>query len=692
MSGSRLMQPAMAAPGREEHKASRLVRLAAMRRCLWLQHLWSSEAPPDPHREALALLRDPTTQQAEARAFYASDSEASELSATIEAAEADLAEDEAWSTLRIAFGLSTAELHLLAVCVAAESDPDLRRVYGYLLDQASPADASLWLALRLFDWNEPTRLHPFSPIYRWRLAGPVENQAHPWSLAASWAVDPTVADFLRGVRRVDPTIAAAFENEEEDSGAGWPCLYQDVADAAVDFLGGLSNRPACRTEMELASQDGSGRRTLAAQIGSRLGRRTLAIDCRRLVPSDARPEEAEDRLARAVRTVALLRVLPFWKHADDLPAFAWQGLRGFSGLHFFGVRSALTVPPEPGVVRRRFELPALSRADRVDLWERLTGGEAPLPIQEWSLRPAEIVAAAQVAPLGAQAVVEACGQRLLRAPGELFQVLPCPYEWNDLVLAPAIEGHLKEFEVHASMRGAVYDEWGFARHCPLGQGVSALFAGPSGTGKTMAAQVLARSLGLQLYKVDLAGLLNKYVGETEKRIRVAFEQCDGSNAMLFFDEADALFGGRVQNRDAHSRFVNIEIDYLLQQMEQFDGLAILATNRKQEIDSAFFRRLRFVVDFVPPNPPERLRLWKHALPETSPRGEPLLEEIEWQALATKLNLTGAEIKAAAIGAAFLARKEGSRIGMRHVLAAVRRELTKQGQVLRPGEWEAQWRS
>jgi SpoVK/Ycf46/Vps4 family AAA+-type ATPase len=203
----------------------------------------------------------------------------------------------------------------------------------------------------------------------------------------------------------------------------------------------------------------------------------------------------------------------------------------------------------------------------------------------------------------------------------------------------------------------------------------------------MAAQVLARSLGMKLLRVDLAGVMNKYIGETEKRLKQVFDACERANVLLFFDEADALFGQRTQVKDAHDRFANIEIDYLLQRMEQFDGVAVLATNRKSDLDKAFVRRIRFMVEFAPPGPSERESLWRRALRANSPRGEKLLDDIDFDALAQKLNMTGAEIASAALSAAFLARSEQGHITMRHVLHAARREMGKQGIVMRVGEWE-----
>jgi SpoVK/Ycf46/Vps4 family AAA+-type ATPase len=265
---------------------------------------------------------------------------------------------------------------------------------------------------------------------------------------------------------------------------------------------------------------------------------------------------------------------------------------------------------------------------------------------------------------------------------DLLNILPCPYTWDDLVVAPDLSQTLHDFESQVRLRWEVYEEWGFSRLTHLGQGISALFGGPSGTGKTMAAQVLARSLDLTLYRVDLAGVVNKYIGETEKRLRDVFDACERSGGLLFFDEADALFGSRFQAKEAHDRFANIEIDYLLQRIEQFDGIAILATNRKNDLDTAFLRRLRFVCDFLPPGKPERLNLWRKALPASSPTGEDILGEIDFQGLADHIDLNGAQIKAIALGAAFLARSEGTKINMKHIELAAAREFGKQGLRLR----------
>jgi SpoVK/Ycf46/Vps4 family AAA+-type ATPase len=295
------------------------------------------------------------------------------------------------------------------------------------------------------------------------------------------------------------------------------------------------------------------------------------------------------------------------------------------------------------------------------------------------LTPAEIRLLANSAQGGA---VNFALRQAMQTHGELMQPLACPYTWDDLVVSQHLERTLKDFEAQVLLRWEVYEKWGFARLTHLGQGISALFGGPSGTGKTMAAQVLARSLGLELYRVDLAGVVNKYIGETEKRLRDVFDACERSGALLFFDEADALFGSRIQVKDSHDRFANIEIDYLLQRIEQFDGIAILATNRKNDLDAAFLRRLRFVVDFLNPDKRERRILWEKSLPACAPDGERITEDLDFDVLAEEMDLNGAQIKAISLGAAFLARGAGTRIGMEHIELSAHREFAKQGQMLR----------
>jgi SpoVK/Ycf46/Vps4 family AAA+-type ATPase len=253
---------------------------------------------------------------------------------------------------------------------------------------------------------------------------------------------------------------------------------------------------------------------------------------------------------------------------------------------------------------------------------------------------------------------------------DLAQRIDSAPAWDDLVLPEAQRQVLREIGAHVRQRAVVYERWGFAKRGARGLGISALFAGASGTGKTMAAEVLAHDLGLDLYRIDLSGVVSKYIGETEKNLRRLFDAAEAGGAILLFDEADALFGKRSEVKDSHDRYANIEIDYLLQRIEGFTGLAILTTNLKSALDTAFTRRLRFVVDFPFPGTPEREAMWRRALPAEVP-----VEELDYGRLG-RLGLTGGAIHNIALNAAFIAAQDGGVVRMPALLEATRMELRK----------------
>jgi SpoVK/Ycf46/Vps4 family AAA+-type ATPase len=224
-------------------------------------------------------------------------------------------------------------------------------------------------------------------------------------------------------------------------------------------------------------------------------------------------------------------------------------------------------------------------------------------------------------------------------------------------------------------------EWGFDRKLSFGKGVNALFAGPSGTGKSMAAEIVAGELGLDLYRIDLSGVVSKYIGETEQNLDRVFRAAEGSNAILFFDEADALFGKRSEVRDSHDRYANIEISYLLQKMEEYEGVAILATNLRQNLDESFVRRLAFTIHFPFPDEADRRRIWSGIWPAEAP----LARDVDPDFLSRQFKLTGGNIKNIALAAAFLAAQNGGMVTMSHLLQATRREFQKLGKTSMPAE-------
>jgi SpoVK/Ycf46/Vps4 family AAA+-type ATPase len=259
---------------------------------------------------------------------------------------------------------------------------------------------------------------------------------------------------------------------------------------------------------------------------------------------------------------------------------------------------------------------------------------------------------------------------------QLAQRLEAKARWNDLVLPEMETSLLYQIAGQVGRRMQVYDQWGFREKMTRGLGISVLFAGESGTGKTMATEVLANDLQLDLYRIDLSAVVSKYIGETEKNLRRLFDAAEGGGALLLFDEADALFGKRSEVKDSHDRYANIEINYLLQRMEAYEGLAILATNMKSALDQAFLRRLRFIVNFTFPGPKERLRIWQGVFPlgvpfeDEDPAG---MVDYDW---LSRFNLTGGSIHNAALNAAFMAAADGGKVTMPLLLQAVRVEFRK----------------
>jgi SpoVK/Ycf46/Vps4 family AAA+-type ATPase len=335
--------------------------------------------------------------------------------------------------------------------------------------------------------------------------------------------------------------------------------------------------------------------------------------------------------------------------------------------------------------------PTIAAAQRAGWWSRAAGAAgveldardlerlaATVTIAPQHIKPSMTLAARHMATGASGSTVELV-QRAARdlvptpLPPGVRRIEPT-YGWDDIVLTDQSKQLLRTISVHVLHAGRVLEEWGFATRVPYGQGVAALFCGLSGTGKTMAAQIIARDLGVELVQVDLSKTVSKYIGETEKNLDAAFDAAERVGAVLLFDEADAVFGKRTEISDAHDRYANVEVAYLLQRMESFRGLAVLTTNMKQNIDDAFVRRLRFVVEFALPDAAERLRIWRKAFPPEAP----VAPGVDVAVLARRLPIAGGSIQNIALHAAFLAASSGGPIGALHVLDATRRELLKIG--------------
>jgi hypothetical protein len=361
-----------------------------------------------------------------------------------------------------------------------------------------------------------------------------------------------------------------------------------------------------------------------------------------------------------------------------------------SARHATGARSsvALEVPRPTAADQRLTWITALG-----DAAARLNG-QVDVLVSQFSLSPQAIrsvagAVLAQPATRGddefARGVWEGCRLQARPRLDGLCERVESVATWDDLVLPEAQRQILRDITAHVRHRATVYDQWGFGDHRARGLGVTALFAGASGTGKTMAAEVIGNELHLDVYRIDLSAVVSKYIGETEKNLRRIFDAADEGGVVLLFDEADALFGKRSEVKDSHDRYANIEVSYLLQRMEGYRGLAILTTNLKSALDTAFLRRIRFVVQFPFPDLDERAEIWRRVFPAATP-----MEGLRADRLA-QLVVSGGNIKSIALNAAFLAADAGERVRMSHVLRAARSEYAKLEKPLTEAEidgWES----
>jgi len=583
--------------------------------------------------------------------------------------------------LAAAATLSPLDVDLLLVAFLPDLDSRLEKLYGYLNDDVTRRRASVGLALEIAGGStvlaaDRRRLLPGAPLVE-RVLLVVDDADRPF-LTRSLQVPDRVAWHLLGDDTVDPALL--------DVSAEVPAYDGPLAGT----LRGALARGA--RLVHLREQRGGVAAALAVAALSGPRPAPLCLDLVRLA---AHPDP--DGLVALAERESLLRGVgivagPVEALADVRPTALRQLTRAPAPVALWG--ASTWDPLWSDAVPLLVDVPDLGFEDRAALWaERLGPAEEATgaPAAHFVLGPGQVqraVLAARSAALlhgrrlsgddlrlGARAQNAAGLERLAR------RVEPA-VGWGDLVLPVAVQRQLREVTARARHRDRVLSDWRMRRGGGRGRGVTALFAGDSGTGKTMSAEVIAGDLGLDLYAVNLATVVDKYVGETEKNLERIFTEAGGVNAVLLFDEADAIFGKRSEVRDAHDRYANIESAYLLQRMETFDGLAVLATNLRANIDDAFTRRLDAVVDFVAPTAPLRQALWEQCLSPPLPRAD----DLDLAFLAEAFELSGGNIRSAATTAAYLAASGSGRVGMDHLVTAVQQEYRKLGRLVHEREF------
>ncbi len=611
------------------------------------------------------------------------------------------------------FGLSVFEMQVILICLAPELHRKYDHVYAYLQDDLTRKKPSVDLALDLLcdtpaeRWKNSVFFSDPAPLFRTGILQPVDDPLSPSGssgLARFLKLDSRIIQFFLGNNFPDSRLSAFTEFYRPARGIQQAAV-EEVVKTKIGhlirhhFSGQNTNRN--KLVLYLRGPYGIGKEETAAGICRELGCALLTLDMELLLNQGP---DWEEKLRLAFREGLLLRAALYIRQADLLleerHGAALKALAKINREYgWLTLLSGEKSWPEnaifEGALFLSIELPFPDTRLREKIWEEtlrhLPKGDKPSLAgqlaRRFRLTPGQIRDAANHAainyamngPAGEITFADlcaACRSQSNQKLAELALKIKPGYTWEDLVLPEEKIARLKEICSQVRFRYRVFAEWGFERKLSHGKGLSALFAGPPGTGKTMAAEVMANELQLDLYKIDLSAVVSKYIGETEKNLSKIFHEAETGNAILFFDEADALFGKRTEVSDARDRYANIEISYLLQKMEEYEGMVILASNLRENMDEAFVRRLRFIVEFPFPGQTERLQIWETHFP----REAPLEDGIDFEFLSRQFQIAGGNIKNIVLNSAFLAAENGGIIGMEHLLAGIKREFEKIGKL------------
>jgi hypothetical protein len=574
-------------------------------------------------------------------------------------------------------GLSAFERDVLFLCAAVEFDPHIAALCAQAQGDPHRPYPTFALALSLFDEPRWDVLSPHRPLRLWRLIEINQPGAQPLTTSALRA-DERIVNYIKGLNYLDDrltTFLLPCDTPADD--AELPDSHQEAVSTIVRHL----QQPPVNARLpliQLLGADSCSKRLVAQHAAAALGLLLYRL------PAGFLPPQAADveTFARLWQRESVLLPIALYLETEDESsppeahtAALHRLLARSSGVLFLDTREV----SRPGSVESiALDIGKPTTAEQQAAWTTTLGaasGSAPKLAAQFDLSLPNIFRIARAAHLETEqrppdhdSLWQTCLVHTRPRLDALAQRIEPKATWETLELPAEEKELLRAVCAQVRYRRAVYETWGFGEHMNRGLGISVLFAGESGTGKTMAAEVIANDLPLNLYRIDLSAVVSKYIGETEKNLRRLFDAAEDGGAILFFDEADALFGKRSEVKDSHDRYANIEINYLLQRIEAYRGLAILATNQKSALDTAFTRRLRFAVNFPHPGPTERKAIWRKAFPAWPP-------DLDVERLS-RLNLTGGSITNVAMNAAFLAARAGTQVTMPLVLKAARIEFRK----------------
>lgn len=619
-----------------------------------------------------------------------------------------------WSRLVSMFQLSQEAQDVLLLAIAPELDLKYETLYAYLNNDITRKWPTCDLALRILApaRNEMVQhrrcLQPDAALIKEGLIRliPPSGDRPRW-LASGLTVSGVVVNFLFGERVADPELNGVVELRTSVQEWNSVPISEPMRTGLRRCAQYLKEDPqrSGRPLLVFEGREGAGRGVAAQALACEIGCPLIVVDCEVA-------KTAADSLAKLAFSIRLHQRLwdgvLYLDHVESLFDHEGRPLPEASRLvtSLADARRPVVLSCLPGIrwrdmIRGRRVLPLvfedLSSAERVALWQAAAaeskvpvGGDTLIAIgNRFVLTPGQIRVAVEavcdIAPLSPVADQEGMSDHVwfqaARSQSEtqlrqLAHHVRTVHTWDQLVLPQIVVQRLKQITSAIRHRYLIYEEWGFEERLASGKGLLVLFSGPSGTGKTMTAGVMARELRLDLYKIDLSSIVSKYIGETEKNLDRIFRAAECSNAILFFDEADALFGKRSEVKDAHDRYANIEVSYLLQKIEDHDGPVILATNLTKNIDDAFARRMHFVVRFSLPDEAEREQLWRGMVPKQAP----LDQAVDFPFLAVQFPFAGGDIRNIVLDAAFRAAEDGKVITMPHLLKAIEQQFIKQGRV------------
>ena len=623
------------------------------------------------------------------------------------------------------FDLTPFDVNTLLVCAAPELDLKYEKLYAYLQNDVTRKKPGIDLICKLFCHSldaqrvARTRLLAEAPLLTHHLITYPQNghNERPSWLARSVQIDERILHYLLGVDTMDEQLTLFTTRVVPTAQLDASLL---PADRKAQLVRAISLHVLLQDRQERCGAQvfwfhgpaGVGKKTTAEALCATSGLNLLIADISQMLLHGATDVHHACRLFReaglqsaAVYLEHAERLLDDHEKAAQIKHALLKAMKTFPGVVFVGSQKpwdATAHPHSATFDKVSFALP--DYAQRKQLWQTLLSRSSCASVADIHLgdiasaftftvgQIGNAISEAQrlathrddnASAISVEDLYQACrAQSSMRLMALARHITPL-YAWDDIILPSDRLRQLKELCAHVKYRQQVFGQWGFERKIALGKGLSALFVGPSGTGKTMAADIIAGELGLDLYKIDLSSIVSKYIGETEKNLSQIFSEAEQSNAVLFFDEADAIFGKRSEVKDSHDRYANIEINYLLQRMEEYEGIVILASNFQKNIDEAFTRRLRFIIDFPLPDVEHRHRIWQSVFPPDLPRRG----DIDFDFLGRKFRISGGHIKNIVLNAAFLAAAAAGEMTMEHVIRAVKREYQKMGRLCVKADFE-----